>query len=88
MPFWPKRDSIFRLFSITTFITASLELTYHPILAPDRIDASSRSVSSRFRCPPEGGGYVVTRAWHPSVTRDACPGKILLAEQQVLSVLS
>jgi len=30
MPFWPKRDSILRLFSLTAFITALPGLTYPP----------------------------------------------------------
>ena len=34
MPFWPKRDSIFRLFSVTTFIAASRELTCPPDPGP------------------------------------------------------
>src|SRR5207245_2157658 len=58
------------------------------ILVPDRMDAGSRGVGSRLSRPPEGGGYVVPRAWHPSVAGGAPLGKILLAEQQVLSGLS
>src|SRR5262249_31477409 len=57
----------------------------HPILAPDRPDAGSRSCGSRLGCPPRGGGYVAAGASDHPVTREACPGGILLAEQQVLS---
>ena len=35
---------------------------------------------------PQGGGYVVPRASHLPVTGDAPPGRILLAEQQVMSL--
>jgi hypothetical protein len=38
--------------------------------------------------PPVGGGYVVPGASYKAVTGDARPGRILLAEQQVLSVCS
>ena len=55
--------------------------------APDRrvmlaVVASARASATLL----SGRGYIVPGASHPSVTRGACPGGILLAEQQVLSV--
>src|SRR3954470_7969898 len=58
----------------------------HPILVPDRLAAGSRRPGWRRGCPPCGGGYVMPGASYVAVTSEARPGRILLAEQQVLAI--
>lgn len=56
-----------------------------PTLAPDRLDVSSRTLSSRFAYPPCGGGYIVrvlsTVRYLAALTR-----RVRLMEQPVTSV--
>ena len=51
------------------------------------LDAGSRHGCSRLRDHPFGRGYFVPAASYLTVARDACAGRILLAEQQVMSLL-
>src|SRR5205823_11678432 len=83
---WSKRFSILRLALITTFSSASPKLTNpHTILVPNPLDAESRSLGlAAAAALRAGGGYVVPRASH--LVRDARPGRILLATQQVMSL--
>ena len=63
-------------------------LTYgvtDPILAPDRLDAGNRVLVSRFGRRPYGQGYIVPRASHPAIARDARLGRIPIAENRVAS---
>ena len=83
--FWSKPVSTFGLFLVTTFAAIHLGWPYHAPLVPDRRGAGSRDLGSRSGRYPEGYGYVVPRAPHPPVARDARLGRRLLAEQQVLS---
>ena len=69
----------------TTLAAVHLSWPYHAPLVPDRLGADSRDLGSRSGRHPFGRGYVVPRASHPVVADDACPGRILLAEQQVPS---
>jgi hypothetical protein len=50
LTFWFKSISIFDLAVLTTFISSSHLFPVSSTLAPDRSDASSRSLSSRFDC--------------------------------------
>jgi hypothetical protein len=85
VPFWSKPISTFGLFAITTLTAVHLGWPYHAPLVPNRRSAGSRDLGSRSGRYPKGYGYVVPRASHPPVARDARLGRGLLAEQQVLS---
>jgi hypothetical protein len=87
VPFWPKRDSSLRLFLCDDAYDASDKLTWStrswfPTALLLVVAMRTRVLNS----PPQGGGYVVPGASHSTVTGAARPGRILLAEQQVLSV--
>jgi len=85
LPFWSKPISTFGLSLFTTLAAVHLGWPYHAPLVPDRFGAGSRDLASRSGRHPKGYGYVVPRASHPPVARDARLGRGLLAEQQVLS---
>ena len=85
LPFWSKPVSTFGLSLITALAAVHLGWPYHAPLVPDRRGAGSRDLGSHSGRYPKGYGYVVPRASHPPVTRDARLGRGLLAEQQVLS---
>ncbi len=87
-PFWSKPVSTFGLFAMTTFSSASLMLTI-PFDPSSRPPWCWRSHSSPHGsdCRSNEQGYIVTRASHPTVTSDACLGRILIAENQVTSCL-
>ena len=69
----------------TAFISTSPELTCPGLLAPDRLDASSRRVSSRIHGRSEDRGYVVPQASDPAVAGDARWGGRPMAEHRVMS---
>jgi hypothetical protein len=85
LPFWFKPDSIFGLLLITVFISTSPKLTCPGLLAPDRLDAGSRRVGSRFRDRSFDRGYVVPQASDLTVAGDACWGSRPMAEHRVMS---
>jgi hypothetical protein len=58
---------------------------YHAILVPDRLNASSRSLPSRFGYHPNGWCYIVPEASHPAIAGDACSGKIPMTAHRVVS---
>ena len=41
----------------------------------------------RHSCRPDGRGYIVPEASHLTVASDACSGRVLVAEHQVISSL-
>ena len=47
LPFWAKPVSVFGLFLVTTVTVVHFRSSVHPTLAPDRLDAGSRKLSSR-----------------------------------------
>ena len=83
--FWFKPVSIFGLALITAFTSTSPELTCPGLLAPDRLDASSRRVGSRVHGRSEDRGYVVPQASDLIVAGDACWGSRPMAEHRVMS---
>jgi len=59
---------------------------YRSILVPDRLDAGSRNLRLAIRLPLlKERGYIVPEASHRRVAPPACPGRILMAEHQVMS---
>lgn len=84
LPFWAKPVSVFGLFLVTTVTVVHFRSSVHPTLAPDRLDAGSRKLSSQSACYPVGYGYVVPGASHPAVASNARPGRVLVAEHQVM----
>ena len=86
VPFWSKRVSILRLAYVTTVNSASPELTipHNPGSQPP-CDAGSRgidlAISATLR---ERGGYIVPGAAHPTIPRDARPGRIPRAVPRVM----
>jgi len=86
VPFWPKRISTFRLSSVTTINAASRMLAY-PLDPGSRPPWCWRSWLRLAPGPSPKGGFVVLRASHLLVAKDACPSRIPPAERRVPSAL-
>ena len=88
VPFWVSLSASLACWASRRLSGFRIRCPYHSILAPNRVDARSPTVLSRFRWQPFGCGYIVSGASHRRVTATACPGRILLVKQQVSSRLS
>jgi hypothetical protein len=89
LTFWSKRDSSLRLFLCDGAYDTSPGLTpatrsWFPTTLLLAVAVTARAWAALLK----GGGYVVPGASYKVVTGDARPGRILLAEQQVLSIRS
>jgi hypothetical protein len=80
VPFGPSVSASCRLAFVTTFNSASPELTNTtPSWFPTPLMLGVAALASRPWLPFAEGGYVVARASYPTVTRDARPARILRA---------
>lgn len=85
--FWLEPVSAFGSLTLTMFISGSHPLTHttQP-QPPGRMRLRRFPTSSRFRVALRRG-TVVPRASHNPITQDACLGRLLLAKQQVSSLV-
>jgi len=82
--FGPSLSASWACSGVTAFIDTSRYIHLVPAPGPrPRWGWQSSRRLARSRPFPWEGGYVVPGASDPSVTRDAGPGRRLLAEQQV-----
>ena len=87
VPFGPSVSASCRLAFVTTFSSASPELTNTtPSWFPTPLMLGVAALASRPWLPFAEGGYVVAGASHATVSRDARPGGILRAAPQVMSL--
>src|SRR6266487_1039137 len=84
--FWLKSLSTFDLFFLTTFTRSSLVLTIpsDPSSRTALVLAVAISLHS-MNCRHIRRGYIVPEASHHRITPVACPGRVLVAEYQVVS---
>src|SRR6266699_5637854 len=82
-PFWASLSASLACSALRQLTGFRICCPYHSILAPNRIDARSTIVLSRFQCQPCGCGFIVPGASYRRITLAACPGRILLVKQQV-----
>lgn len=86
--FWPEPISAFGSSTLTMFISGSLTLTNTTQPQPPRHMRLRHSLTpSRFRVALRRG-TLVPRASHNPITQDACLGRLLLAKQQVSSLVA
>lgn len=86
--FWPEPISAFGSLTLTMFISGSLTLTNTTQPQPPRRMRLRHSPTpSRFRVASRRG-TLVPGASHNRITPDACPGRLLLAKQQVSSLVA
>jgi len=86
--FWPEPVSAFGSSTLTMFISSSLTLTNTTQPQPPRHMRLRHSLTpSRFRVALRRG-TLVPGASHNRITPDACPGRLLLAKQQVSSLVA
>lgn len=86
--FWPEPISAFGSLMLTMFISGSLTLTNTTQPQPPRYMRLHHSPTpSRFQITLRRG-TIVPRASHNPITQDACLGRLLLAKQQVSSLVA
>ena len=86
--FWPEPISAFGSSTLTMFISGSLTLTNTTQPQPPRRMRLRHSPTpSRFQVALRRG-TLVPRASHNRITPDACLGRLLLAKQQVSSLVT
>ena len=88
LPFGPSLSAPLACWFSRRLSAVHLCEPWHPTLAPDRRRAGSRARPLTSRAPPCGEAYFVPRASDRQVTLAACRGRVLMAEHQVMSLIS